>query len=136
LVVLPETLSEKGLDIEIEDQLAKDSIEDYLKDGKIVQVRHYDGATASVQSLLEDIERQWYYTKVAPLRLEQTSNGGGFLGLFGSKEPDFVLKKVGPWSHQEVAGVQYRADDQKPTATIEMIREITGEKVAEGVLLK
>ncbi|MBP7847677.1 hypothetical protein KA013_00435 [Patescibacteria group bacterium] len=79
LVVLPETLSEKGLDIEIEDQLAKDSIEDYLDDGKIVEVRHYDGAAASVQSLLENIERQWYYTKVAPLRLEQTSAGGGFL---------------------------------------------------------
>ena len=69
IIALPQSMSPEWLELELPDQLKKDALTDYLKDGTVVDVVYYDGKKPTIKALLKDVDKRWYYAKVAPLAL-------------------------------------------------------------------
>ncbi len=120
VVVLPETLSYIWLDITLPGQLERWSIQEYLDDGTVLAVKYYDGKKQNIKTVLSELDEKWYYAKTAALELleDRWSN-------------PFYLERRWPWSRQHLAGAQKWADDLDPTVTLKLIRDLTGETVAE-----
>jgi len=133
LLMLPQSLSQTWLSLELEDQLARGNINSYIKAGKVLEVKYYEWEGTHVEAMLKNLPRKRYYAKVAPLHLEKTT-AKGVKWLFGIDE--WVLKKVGPRSRQQLAGAQAWADDQLPGVDLELIRDITWEIKARWPLLQ
>lgn len=135
MLALPTSLQEDNLAIEIYRQLQRERIEDYIANGTIVNVLHYDAAQVDVQALFKELDRKRHYTKIAPLRLVKFTWWWIISRILGTN-PEYVLRKVWPWSLQRLAGAQYRADEQPPYASAKLIRVLTDEEVAKGQLLQ
>jgi hypothetical protein len=87
-------MTHEGLEIEIPDQLQRGKITDYLESGEIIDVKYYEGSARTVQALLRDMPKKWYYTKVAQLSLnkEQKARRFGLINLGSS--PSYYVEKI------------------------------------------
>lgn len=97
MLLLPSSMTATGLALEIEDQLEKKVVEEYLKDGTIMEVKHYDGTKKDIRTLLKDLPKHWYYAKIASLSLEEETDTSSsfFERLFGTRgKPAYYLKRV------------------------------------------
>lgn len=137
VLALPKSLTTTGIAVEIFDQLDAKPIPTYLKNGTLLDVTYYDGNSTHIDSILLNVPKKRYYTKVAPLYLEKDESGAWFRdGLFGGDEAERVLRRMGPWSRQEVGGAQNRADDEIPQVKIKLIRNLTNQVIAQGSFLQ
>jgi hypothetical protein len=135
VIVLPQPIPEEGLHIEIPDLIAKQSIESLKRSWKVIDVIYYDGQAITVEAMLQHLDRKWYYTKHAPLRMERQAVRW-IAGFFNRNLEERVLKKVWPRSRQQVAGAQARGDTQLPWVDLELERDITGEIKARWPLMQ
>jgi hypothetical protein len=133
VVLLPEPISWTWVDLEIEDLLPATSLQSLKKSWKVTDIILYDWQSKQMDVLLQRLERKRYYTKHAPLRLEK-QKAGWLAGLLWWTE--WVLKKVWPWSTQQVAGAQARWDDQIPRVDLELKRDLTSEIVSRWPLMQ
>ncbi|USN55746.1 MAG: hypothetical protein H6765_04045 [Candidatus Peribacteria bacterium] len=53
------------------------------------------------------------------------------LSLVTGKSPEYNLKKVGPWSRQRLVGTQNLADEELPSWTVKLIRNVNGDIQSE-----
>lgn len=74
--MLPQPIPEEGLSLEIPDLLSRQSLDSLKKSGKVIDIIYYDGQAVTIEAMLQRLERKWYYTKHAPLRMERVSAGG------------------------------------------------------------
>jgi hypothetical protein len=133
VVLLPEPISWTWVDLEIEDLLPATSLQSLKKSWKVTDVIYYDWQWKQMDVLLQRLERKWYYTKHAPLRLQKQKSGWLAWLLWWT---EWVLKKVWPWSTQQVAGAQARWDDQIPRVDLELKRDLTWEIIARWPLMQ
>ena len=80
----------------------------------IVEVVHYDSHKNSANIVISEIERKWYYARIATLKLN-----------------DNKYEINSPWSNQIVAGKQIVWDDQHPLWEAVLYRPSVNEIVSE-----
>lgn len=132
VLVLPSTMTETWLYLQIPDELPYWSVEEYKKSGKILEVRYYDGATKRIDALLNNLEKQRYYLEVAGMRMDKKQGSFSIFKKQSESTQQQYLIKSAPRSSQQTAGSQYRWDDQPPVVSIQLIRELTGKEVGAG----
>lgn len=132
ILALPSSVTYENVDIEIYDQLRQDSVDDYLESGVIAKVLYYDATQVRVDALLEWFDRERFYTRISPLRIEKFTEWWWWFGdLLGKQDPEYVLRKIWPWSEQRLAWAQNWADEQRPWVWVELVRDLTWETVAQ-----
>lgn len=131
VLVLPQNTSLDGLQLSLPSlpliKNVEEEVQDWrtpelkkaTKDRLIHEVVYYDTTLPSTTVVVQQIERNWQYAKIATLR----KDGAG------------VLKIASPWSHQVVAGRQILADDQGPEIKALLMRPLTFETVSSGTIL-
>lgn len=132
ILVLPSTMTETGLYLQIADELPYGSVEEYKKSWKLLDVRYYEGSTERIDVLLNNLEKQRYYLEVAGMRMDKKQWSFSIFNRSNASSQQQYLIKAAPRSLQQTAGSQYRWDDQPPVVSVQLIRELTGKKVWAG----
>lgn len=94
--------------LSIYNQLSSKKMENLMPD-TLIDVVPYNVEAGQISYTFTDIERAWYYTRIASV----VSND--------SKKPVYSLNS--PWSHHVVAWQQLIADNDGPTPEVRLIRE-------------
>lgn len=140
VLVLPESTSAEWLDLMLPGQLEQWSVEDYIEDDVIMAVVYYDGQAPLAKAMLYDLPQERHYARAASLTMvTQEKNRGGVLWrLLGVKNTvtSYVLEKNSSRSRQALAWSQAWWDDQAPTLTVRLIRNINNEEVSIGNILQ
>jgi hypothetical protein len=71
IVAIPNTMVDANLTLELPKQLERRSLDSLLRDGTVMQVLTYDGSSRNIELILRDLDVQWWYGKVAPLKLNK-----------------------------------------------------------------
>jgi hypothetical protein len=53
--------------------LNKQSLASLKKSGKVADIIYYDGQAVTVETMMQHLDRKWYYTRHAALRMERES---------------------------------------------------------------
>ncbi|MCX6825442.1 MAG: VCBS repeat-containing protein [candidate division SR1 bacterium] len=127
IVVLPkDTDYKKGL-LTIDENLLKKPINLQLGQN-ILAVEYYDEAKDKINVTLKDLPREWLYTSIATLKINQKE-------LSSSQQKTLVLyKKTSSRSNQTVAGMQNLGDTTAPVGDVILWRNVTSEAISTGLV--
>lgn len=94
----------------------------------ILAVEYYDPEQDTISVSLKELPREWLYTSIASLIINQDD-------LTSSQQKRFTLyKKASPRSNQTVAGMQNLGDITAPTGEIMLRRNLMNEAISTGII--
>ncbi len=127
VVLLPKNTEYEKWLLTIDKDMVKKPINLEIGDS-ILAVEYYDPEQDTISVSLKELPREWLYTSIASLIINQDD-------LTSSQQKRFTLyKKASPRSNQTVAGMQNLGDITAPTGEIMLRRNLMNKAISTGII--